>query len=181
MKDFINKSESSSFMYMFDQGSAIWMANKFQTETFFAVELWFRYQHLRHSLVIVYDVEGQLTKTVSIKEEDLQNPCEYWSKQLELIPKRSIKNQQKGIGITVTPNCIVSAPTSTDLNWGWEEHKTYYYPDNISLSCPLKLELGKPFLLIGDWLIDSQIRQQLFVEYDEQGNFSSFGIKEIKL
>ncbi|NEQ16885.1 MAG: DUF3598 family protein [Moorea sp. SIO3E2] len=61
------QTDQASFMYMFDQGSAIWTVNRFEPGELFAVEFWFRYQELRHSLLVMYNSDGELTKTVSVQ------------------------------------------------------------------------------------------------------------------
>ncbi|NEO37314.1 MAG: DUF3598 family protein [Moorea sp. SIOASIH] len=172
-----DQTAQASFMYMFEQGSAIWTVNRFEPGELFAVEFWFRYQELRHSLLVVYNSDGKLTKTVSVREEDLQKPCDHWTLNPQLIPHRDIINGEEGLAITLTPVTQLSQPRPTHLAWEYPDHQTFYYPDGISLSYPPKLKPEMSLVVIGDWQVNPNIRQQLLVDYNSSGELSGLTLK----
>lgn len=73
----------------------------------------------------------------------------------------------------MTPDLKVSTALTTQLQGGWEGHETFFFPDEISLSCPGQVSIGTDFTIAANWLVTPSQVQQLIVNYDESGAFST--------
>jgi hypothetical protein len=63
------------------------VSTKLKTGSYFAVELFFKYEELRHSVGIVYDEHGSLFRTANIREDAASFPSQYWSTELIQLPR----------------------------------------------------------------------------------------------
>lgn len=159
--------------FNFEQGAAAWVTTQLKPQSYFAVELFFLHENLRHSVGIVYDQEGNLMRTANIREDSTGFPSKYWSSDINQLPERNISGNWQGTSLTMTPDLKVSEPVPTQLHEGWEKHKTFFLPDGVSISCPEKVSLGKPFILAANWLVALSQLQQIGAKYDEFGTFSA--------
>ncbi|WP_305764695.1 DUF3598 family protein [Brasilonema sennae] len=71
----------------FESGHAAWVSTKLKPDSYFAVELFFKYQELRHSVGIVYDDSGCLFRTANIREDSTGFPSQYWSNETNQLPE----------------------------------------------------------------------------------------------
>ncbi|KST68927.1 DUF3598 family protein [Mastigocoleus testarum] len=162
----------------FEQGAAAWVTNQLKLGDFFhSGELFFRYENLRHSVGAVYDESGGLLRITSIREDSLNFPSKYWSKQLELLPKRNISGKWQGISVTMTSDLKVSLPVPIKQRSFCEENETFFLPDGIFLNCPKKVNIGNHFTIIANWLITSSHLQQLILKYNLKGEFSTLTLE----
>lgn len=122
----------------FESGHAAWVSTKLKTGSYFGVELFFKYEELRHSVGIVYDESGSLFRIANIREDATGFPSQYWSNELNQLSLRDLSGHWQGTAVTMTPDLKISAPVATHLHWGWKEHKTFFLPDGVSISCPKK-------------------------------------------
>ncbi|MGB3641137.1 MAG: DUF3598 family protein [Rivularia sp. (in: cyanobacteria)] len=157
----------------FEQGAAAWVTTQLKAESYFAVELFFLHENLRHSVGIVYDQKGNLMRTANIREDSTGFPSKYWSTDINQLPERSISGNWQGTSLTMTPDLKVSEPLPTQFHFSWEKHKTFFLPDGVSISCPEKVSLGTPFILVANWLVTNSQLQQISAKYDEFGTFSA--------
>ncbi|MEH2182198.1 DUF3598 family protein [Nostoc sp.] len=74
--------------YFFADGHATWATVKLKPNSYFGIELLFRYEDLRHSVGVVYDDSRNLFFTVNIREDCNGLPSKYWSTELNQLPKR---------------------------------------------------------------------------------------------
>ncbi|MBN3877286.1 DUF3598 family protein [Nostoc sp. JL23] len=163
--------------YFFAEGHATWATVKLKPNSYFGIELFFRYEDLRHSVGIVYDESGNLFHTANIREDCNGFPSKYWSTELNQLPERNFSGNWQGISMTITPNLKISEPIVTQFNWHKEGHKYYYLPDGVSINCHSSISIGTPFSVIANWLINNSEMHQLIANYDELGVFSSLTLE----
>ena len=169
--------------YFFPSGHSIWATTQLKSETYFAMELFFRYQSLRHSVGIVYDDQGNLFRTANIREDSTAYPSSYWSTDLEQLSQQNLEKNWTGTSITITSDLEISEPISTQFRWDREGHQLFYLPDGVSISCPEKVTVGTSFDCVVNWLINDNEMHQLISSYDATGKFQSltfekYGLKQ---
>lgn len=165
----------------FESGHAAWVSTKLKTDSYFAVELFFKYQELRHSVSIVYDESGRLFRTTNIREDATGFLSQYWSNEINQLPEQDLSGNWQGTAVTMTPDLKISEPVVTQLHWGWEGHKTFFLPDGVSVSCPGKVSVGTSFTMVANWLVKTSQMHQLLVNYDKSGNFSALTLELLYL
>lgn len=163
--------------FFFAQGAAAWAVTQLELGSPFAVELFFKHQDLRHSIGIVYDGSGRLQRTASIREDAANFPSQYWSTELLLSVERQLSGHWQGTSVTMTPDLKVSTAMPTQFHWGWEGHTSFFFPDEISLSCPNQVGVGINFVIAANWLVSSSELQQLVINYDDSGAFSNLTLE----
>ena len=157
----------------FEEGAAIWVTKEIQVGMIFhKSELFFRHENLRLSVGTVYDENGNLQMFWNFREDSTGFPSQYWSREINLQPEQNLKKDWQSKAVTITSNLEFSSAIPTNLQWPWQENKTFFLPDGISLSCPDRVLIGNPFTIIANWLVTSAHLQQLIVKYDEKGSFS---------
>ncbi|MBP5977503.1 DUF3598 family protein [Brasilonema sp. CT11] len=161
----------------FESGHAAWVTTKLKTDSYFGVELFFKYQELKNSVGIVYDQAGSLFTTANIREDSTGFPSQYWSNEINQLPERDFSANWQGTAVTMTPDLKISQPVATQLHWVREGHKTFFLPDGVSISCPGKVGVGTSFTMAANWLVKASEMQQLLVNYDESGDFSTLTLE----
>lgn len=157
----------------FESGHAAWVTMQLKIDSFFAVELFFKDEELRHSVGIVYDQQGALFRTANIREDATGFPSKHWSKEIEQVSQRNLSGNWQGTSVTITPDLKISEPVPTQLHSSWEGQNTFFLPDGVSISCPDKVSVGTPFILAANWLVTDSKLQQLSVKYDDSGAFAA--------
>lgn len=165
----------------FESGHAALVSTKLKTDSYFALELFFKDQELRHSVGIVYDEAGRLFRTANIREDSTGFPSQYWSNETHQLPERDFSGNWQGTAITMTPDLKISQPVATELHWVGEGHKTFFLPDGVSISCPDKISVGTSFTIAANWLVKTSEMQQLLVNYDKSGDFSALTLELLYL
>ena len=163
--------------FFFAQGAAAWATKKLESGSPSAIELFFRYEDLRHSVAIIYDRNNSLMRTVSIREDSRGFPSKYWSNELNLLPERNFQCGWQGTCTTITSDLNVCQPTLTQLQFPLAGHKTFFFPDEISLSCPPEIHVGTNFNIVANWLVNSSNWQQLSINYDDLGEFQNLTLE----
>ncbi|MBW4631332.1 MAG: DUF3598 family protein [Iphinoe sp. HA4291-MV1] len=161
----------------FESGHAAWVSTKLKTGSYFAVELFFKYEELRHSVSIIYDDCGSLFRTANIREDATGFPSQYWSNEINQLSRRDLSGHWQGTAVTITPDLKISASVATQLHWECEGNKTFFLPDGVSISYPGKVSVGTSFTMAVNWLVKTSEMQQLLVKYDESGNFSALTLE----
>lgn len=167
--------------YFLPSGHSAWLTTQLQVGGYLAMELFFKYQHLRHSVGIIYDDQGNLFRTANIREDSTGYPSSYWSTELEQLSQRDLKGNWQGTSMIITPDLTISKPVSTQLSWGWERHKTFFLPDGVSISCPAQVTIGTPFSCAVNWLINDPEIHQLIANYDTAGSFTNLTLERCEL
>ena len=165
----------------FESGHAAWVTRQLEPDSYFGVELFFRYEELRHSVGIVYDKQGALFRTANIREDATGFPSQFWSTDIKQVSDRNLSGNWQGTSVTITPDLKISEPVPTQLHWGWEGHKTFFLPDGVSISCPERVSVGTSFTLAANWLVTPSKLQQLSVKYDESGAFAALTLEQLHL
>jgi len=166
---------------VFEQGAATGAYKKLETGSFFGIELFFINDKLRHSLVIIYDKNGNLSRMTSIREDSANFPNQYWSTEVNLSHERNFSGNWIGTSLTMIPDLQVSTPVPAQLHWPLAGNETFFFPDGISLSCPSKVKVGTKFAITANWIVTPSYLQQLIVKYDDSGAFSSLTFEEFHL
>ena len=167
--------------YFFPSGHAIFAITQLKSEASLAIELFFKYQHLRHSAIIIYDDKGNLFRTVNIREDSTGYPSDYWSTELEQLSQRDLPQNCQGTSITITPNLQISEPVTTQFNWSWAGNKTFFLPDGVSICCPEQVTIGTAFDCVVNWLINEREMHQLIAHYDISGKFDFLTLQRYEL
>ena len=162
-------------------GHGVWETTKLKTGSYFAVELFFIHNQIRHSVGIVYDEQGSLFRTANIREDADGFPSQYWSTELNQLPERNLNGEYQGSAVTITPDLKISAPVPTQLHFPFEGNKTFFLPDGVSVSCPDKVSVGASFTIVANWLLEPETIQQLLIGYDERGDFSALTLEILSL
>lgn len=166
----------------FEQGAAAWSAKKLETGSLFQpAEFFFKHEDIRHSVAIIYDSNGNLMRMASIREDAVDFPSKYWSKEINLLPHRNLTGNWQGTSVTMTPNLKLSEPIPTQLKWPLSGNKMFFFPDGISLSCPNKVNIGNSFTITANWLVTDSQLQQLSVKYDKEGFYSGLIFELLQL
>jgi hypothetical protein len=159
--------------FLFEQGACSWVTPNLELNSMFTSEFIFKHEELRNSLVIVYNQSNGLMQMVYIREDTVGFSSKHWSTQQSLVSERNLSGNWHGTSVTMTPDLKVSAPMPTQLHWGWEGQKTFFFPDGMSLSCPSQVKVGTNFSIAVNWLVTPSQAQQMLVNYDESGTFSA--------
>jgi hypothetical protein len=149
----------------FDTGHAAWVTTKLKTGFKFGVELFFRHAELRHSVGIVYDEQGNLSRTANIRE-DITVPSKFWSTEVNQLPERNFSGNWQGTAISISPDLKISTPVDTKLK-SWKGHETFFLPDGVTVSCPPKVSVDTPFSLVANWMISASEMHQLIADYTD--------------
>ncbi len=174
--------ENGSISFFFEQGAFGWLGKQLQSNSMLPMELLFKYEHLRHSVIIVYDQKGNLSKIINIREDSQGFPSSHWSRDLEQLSQRDLQGNWEGTAINfIAPDLQVSEPIKTQFSWVWESHKAFFLPDGVSISCPTQVSVGTPFTCVANWLINKTQMQQLIANYDPEGTFQSLTLESYEL
>ncbi|MGL5877461.1 MAG: DUF3598 family protein [Xenococcaceae cyanobacterium] len=161
----------------FASGHAALITKQFARQPFSGIEIFFRSENLRHSVGIIYDHTGNLSRTASIREDAAGFPSQYWSTELKQLSDLNLEGNWQGTSITMTPDLQVSEPITTELHFPIKGNKTFFFPDRISLSCPERVTIGNSFQIAANWLITPSQLQQITVDYDRDGAFSKLTLQ----
>lgn len=162
--------------YFFPSGHSAWLTTQLKAGSYFAMELFFRYQNLRHSAGMVYDGEGKLCRTANIREDYTGFPSQYWSTDLEQLAERSLQGNWQGTSVTITADLKISNPVPKALDWDWQGYQTFFLPDGVSISCLDKVSIDNPLKFAVNWLVKPTELHQLTVNYDQSGFFDSLNL-----
>ncbi|MCM0592819.1 MAG: DUF3598 family protein [Gloeotrichia echinulata GP01] len=153
----------------FGQGATGGVSKKFEPEKNFGVELFFKHEVWRTSVVIIYGINGDLERISHIREHLDSFPPE--SPGLEVkeingqwIGERTSMDSALTISVTEPTPEIVLDPTN-GIN------KTLFLPDGIVINAPERLKISQDFQLIAGRFVTENQFKRLTVKYDEHGDF----------
>ncbi|MEL4894785.1 DUF3598 family protein [Crocosphaera sp. Alani8] len=167
--------------YFFPSGHATWTVTQLLPGEFFAVELFFRNQHIRHSVGIVYDDQGNLMRVANIREDSTGYPSSFWSTEIEQLSSSNLPNNLQGVSMLINSDLEISDPVTTQFTWNIKGHKIFYLPDGVSISCPENITQGTSFSCVANWLINDMEMQQLIASYSTSGKFESLTLERYDL
>ena len=157
------------------QGAAAWVTTQISAGDPSAIELFFYWEDIRHSVSTIYDKQEQLVRVVSIRE-DAKFPSQYWSTETELQAQRDFSGNWRGTAIALTAN-LEASPEHPAHFQGLPEQATFFFPDGISLSCPDRVPDEEGFSIVANWLVKADQLQQITVEYDETKTFANLKLE----
>lgn len=135
----------------------------------FGVELFFRHEVWRTSVVIVYGVNSDLERMVHIREHLDSFPVQSPGSEVKEIKgkwlgERTSIDSALNISVTEPTPELVLDPTN-GIN------KTLFLPDGIVINAPEKLKIGQDFQLIAGRFVAENQFKRLTAKYDEHGDF----------
>jgi hypothetical protein len=163
--------------FFFGSGHAAWATTKLELGSYFAVELFFICNELRHSVGVVYDKLGSLLRIANIREDARGFPSQYWSDELNQLPQRNFTGNWQGTSVVMTRDLKISAPIPTELKFPLGSNKTFFLPDGVSVSCPDQVDVGSCFTIAANWRLELETMQQLLIYYDESGSFCTLTLE----
>ena len=173
-KSFELTPDSLKSTTFFESGHGVWRPMQYKdTDSFFAVEIYFRHEKIRLSITISYK-EGDLIRVTNIREDSRGFPSKHWSRDIEQVSERTLRGEWQGTSVTLFPDMTISKPVPTGLQWGcWEGNQVYFFPDGITVSCPKKLSNGVSFVFVANWLVTNSKMHQVTVSYDESSSITA--------
>jgi Domain of unknown function (DUF3598) len=164
--------------FFLNQGAAAWVQMQVNLGVAIGIELFFRWDDLRHSVGIVYDRNGQLFRVASVREDAKNFPSHYWSTDTQLLNHQDFGGSWAGRAIALSSTLDSSTSAPVQFHWPLADHATFFFPDRISLSCPPQIPAtGQSFAIAANWLATPTDLQQITVEYNERGAFSTLKLE----
>ncbi|MBE9215057.1 DUF3598 family protein [Plectonema cf. radiosum LEGE 06105] len=154
------------------------VSKKLESGNKFAIELFFRYQDWRTSVVSVYTESGDLERITTIREHLNSFPS---------IPAEvGIEKSGKWSGRKETMNSNLQILASTEnqefvLEPTNKKNQTVFLPDNIVVNLPEKLNIGEEFKIVTGKLVSTYEYKRLTAEYDNSGVFTMLISEVFKL
>ena len=136
----------------FEDGAAAWLVPQALPEQYFPMELFLANKNVRFSVGMLYGLNGDLQRTACIREQRHDFDYSAWSKSMQLVPAWNIGSHWHGITFIIGADLGRTMVHETFNMTPEADHKEYFFPDNIILRCPAKLNLHKQFTISGIWL-----------------------------
>ena len=131
--------------FAFNNVAAAWLIPKLEKDEFAYFELFLKQGDVRHSAGIVYDLNGQLIRTASIREFRGASIASPWSLKIQQINKWSPNGDWVGAHRKVNGNLKYSLIPAVQWSWGALGESLHYLPDNIILKYPDNISTGQSF------------------------------------
>ena len=143
----------------FKNGAAAWLVPQVISNQYFPMELFLANKNVRHSVGMLYGINGTLERTACIREQRAGLGQSPWSDDVHMIPAWDIGNNWRG----VTEMIDVALNRSTDEDTFkitiQPDENVCFFPNNIILSCPKQLPFHKSFVVSSLWLeSETQLR-----------------------
>jgi Domain of unknown function (DUF3598) len=161
----------------FEQGLGAFISKQFETGKFFAAELFLLHENLRCSAIVGYANGADLTLIANIREDSQGFPSKYWTTMLDFLAEGNQNGEWSGTSVTMYPDLQILLPVPCEFKWSTEGRKVIYLPDGVTLLCPEQLSAGKSFTITANWLVAPTEMQQISVNYDDSGAFSSMNLE----
>ena len=152
---------------LFLDNSFSWGSTKVESGSNFGFETGFRYEDKRVSVAIIYGDRRNLENITVISEHlsTFASAISHTAKELS--------GSWEGTGKTMTPSdWIVSSSIATSFNKlenFRDDYQILHLLNGISIACPHKIETGKEFVLMVDWLVNPDLLQRGIRKYDASG------------
>ena len=169
-KGFLHPASESMRGFALDDGAAVWLKPALALDAYSPFEFFLKQGNVRHSVGIVYDKQGVLERTASIREFRGDDQVSPWSDAIEQLDPWSIKGTWLGKRQDV--NAMLDYSSTRPVNWSWpgQQHQLYYLPDKIILSCPDRIEVNQPFQIDVFWVDPGGNLQVLTANYSGSDN-----------
>lgn len=163
---------------LFFENTFSWGIQKLEVGLKLFMEIGFRYENQRTRFVTEYDESHALQRMTVIREQLSVPPSEPAQPTVE-----KLSGFWQGNSVQMTSDLQVSE--ASPIQWqGFEslgeQNQVFFFPDGISVSCPLQLEVGKAFAIAVGWLLNSSQHQRVIRQFDEQGTFTSMTLETLR-
>ncbi|MBW4681901.1 MAG: DUF3598 family protein [Microcoleus vaginatus WJT46-NPBG5] len=167
-----------SLRSLFLENTFSWGIKKLEVGSKLFMEIGFRHENQRTRLVTEYDERHALQRITVIREQLSVPPSEPAQPSVE-----NLSGVWQGNSVSMMSDLQVSE--AIPIQWqGFdslgEQNQVFFFPDGISLSCPLQLEIGEAFAIAGGWLLNSTEHQRVIRQFDQQGNFTSLTLETLR-
>ncbi|MEM1393426.1 MAG: DUF3598 family protein [Cyanobacteria bacterium P01_D01_bin.116] len=152
---------------LFLDNSFSWGSILVLAESRFGFETGFRYEDKRLSTVVIYNESGNLQE-ITVISEVLQGS----SQENNLISQDNFSGLWEGTAKTINPNYVVSSPVHTTYKQLKKSHDNYlnlFFPEGVSINCPMLVEAETNVVAGVDWLINPNLLQSGIRNYDASG------------
>ena len=143
----------------FNNGAAAWLVPQVILNQYFPMELFLANKNVRHSVGMLYGINGTLERTACIREQRAALGQSPWSDDVQVIPAWNVGNNWRGV--TEIIDAALNRSTAEDtlkLTLQSDENE-YFFPNNIILRCPKQLPFNKSFVVSSLWLeSETQLR-----------------------
>ena len=159
---------------LFLEHSFTWGSTKIEPGSKFGFETGFRYQNRRMSAGIFYDEGGNL-ENIAVSSEHLGS----FTEEPPRPPIDELSGYWQGTIKKITLDWIVSPPLATSwkrLEDVGQDYLTLHLADAVSVSGPHKLENGKEFSMVVDWLVNPTLLQRGIRHFDKS-SFTNFTLE----
>ncbi|EDO46732.1 predicted protein [Nematostella vectensis] len=132
----------------FNNGGGAWTVLEPRLGSAAFVEIFFPHGDIRFSSGVAYRESGDLFRMTLIREDVRSRSSEYWSSDIdvkkvtrEILPSGDFKGEERTLSAELHTNEQVDCAWGADywLGSSEAENEVFALPDNIFLSCPLKL------------------------------------------
>lgn len=163
---------------LFLENTFSWGIQQLEAGSRLVMEIGFRHENQRTRFVTAYDESHTLQRMTVIREQLSVPPSEPAQPTVE-----NLSGVWQGNSVSITPDLQVSE--AIPIQWqGFdslgEQNQVLFFPDGISLSCPLQLEIGETLAIAVGWLLNSTEHQRVIRQYDQHGNFTSMALETLK-
>lgn len=157
--------------FAFENGAAAWLIPQLKDHQYRPFELFLVQKDIRHSVGVLYDENGQLLHTASIREYRGDSANNNWSIDLNQLNPWTIDGEWQGEKLQINPN-LVREPIQA-IQWTWDEDElkdnqtNHFFPDNIILRCPEEVLQGKPLSITIYWQTKNDQLQIIRTDYNQ--------------
>lgn len=165
----VHKAVPSMRALSFGQGASAWLSKTLKPETKFALELFFKHNHWRTSVGIIYAENHEIERITQIREHlgsfTVEPPgSEVKEIDGQWIGQKQYMNPDLSIFDAEAIQELILDPTK-GIN------KTVFLPDAVVVNIPEKVKIGKEFQILAGRFVTQSIFKRLTAKYDVFGNF----------
>ena len=160
----------------FNNGSAAWLVPHGILNQYFPMELFLANKNVRHSVGMLYGINGTLERTACIREQRAGLGQSPWSDDVNVIPAWNVGNNWRGVTEIIDAALNRSRSEDSIKTTLQPNENEYFFPDNIILRCPKQLSLNKPFVISSLWLESTNQLRVIMASYG-----SDFKLIDVRL
>ena len=149
----------------FKNGAAAWLVPQVISNQYFPMELFLANKNVRHSVGMLYGVDGTLERTACIREKRAGLGLSPWSDDVRMIPAWNVGNNWQGFTEIIDAALNRATYENTFETRLQPDQNEYFFPNNIILRCPKQLSLNKPFEVSSLWLETTSLLRTITASY----------------
>ncbi|MBD2039858.1 DUF3598 family protein [Microcoleus sp. FACHB-672] len=177
-QDYGRYTKDNCLSSLFLENTFSWGGQQLEAGSGLFMQIGFRHENQRTRFVTQYDESYALQTMKVIREQLSVPPSEPAQPSVE-----NLSGVWQGNSVSMTPDLQVSEAIA--IQWqGFdslgEQNRVFFFPDGISLSCPLQLAIGEAFTIAVGWLLNSTQHQRVIRQFDDQGNFTSLTLETLR-